>query len=186
MNDDQKETEGIIGEKRKRTAEEEETKKEGRKQPGASLQGEDQGRDKQTVPNPLDSGNDEGTAPNPLESGTAPNPPECGEDFEVRKHRIGRKPTLPTKADIAEHYPLHLNFRSWCKHCVAGKARATQHKTKDCEEESLGVTLHADYAFMGGDYNEQEDGMQASLVMHDDDKIAFGRQVLTRRGLVTQ
>ena len=83
------------------------------------------------------------------------------------------KPTLPTKAEVEAHYPLHLNYRSWCKHCVAGKARATQHKAKDECDESLGVTIHADYAFMGGEHNEQEDGMQASLVMFDDDKESF-------------
>ena len=31
---------------------------------------------------------------------------------EVRKPRIGRRPLLPTKAEIEEHYPLHLNYRS--------------------------------------------------------------------------
>ena len=100
-------------------------------------------------------------------------PPEAGEDFEVRKHKIGRRPTLPTKAEINEHYPLHLQYRDWCSHCVAGKARSSQHVTKDSEEESLGVTWNADYAFMGGEYNEAEEGMQASLIMFDDDKESF-------------
>ena len=42
-------------------------------------------------------------------------------EYEVRKPRIARRPLLPTKAEIDEHYPLHLNYRSWCAHCVAGK-----------------------------------------------------------------
>ena len=98
---------------------------------------------------------------------------EIGEDFEVRRHKIGRQPVLPTKAEIEEHFPLHLQYRSWCPHCVAGKARSNQHATKDKDEERLGVTWNADYAFMGGEYNEQEEGMQASLVMYDDDKESF-------------
>ena len=28
--------------------------------------------------------------------------------------RVGLRPVQPTKAEIAEHYPLHLNYRSWC------------------------------------------------------------------------
>ena len=34
-------------------------------------------------------------------------------EYEVRKHKIARRPLLPTKADIDEHYPLHLNDCSW-------------------------------------------------------------------------
>ena len=120
--------------------------------------------------------------PNPPKSGIAPTPLESGEDIEVRRHKIGARLILPTKAEIAEHYPLHLNYRSWCKHCVAGKARATQHRTKDLNEERLGVTFHADYAFMGGEYNEQEDGMQTHLVLYDDEKDSFRAVGADRKG----
>ena len=40
-------------------------------------------------------------------------------EYEVRKPRIARRPLLPTKAKIDKHYPLHLNYRAWCAHCVA-------------------------------------------------------------------
>ena len=40
-------------------------------------------------------------------------------EYEVRKHKTARRPLLLTKAEIDEHYPLHLNYRSWCAHCVA-------------------------------------------------------------------
>ena len=40
------------------------------------------------------------------------------EDEEIRKPRIGRRPVLLTKAEIDSHFPLHLNYRSWRKHCV--------------------------------------------------------------------
>ena len=56
---------------------------------------------------------------------------------------------------------------------MAGKARSNQHATKEEDKERLGITLNADYAFMGGTYDEAEDGMQASLVMYDDDKESF-------------
>ena len=48
-------------------------------------------------------------------------------EYEVRKHKTARRPLLPTKAEIEEHDPLHFNYRSWCGHCVAGKARSNQH-----------------------------------------------------------
>ena len=96
---------------------------------------------------------------------------EAAEDFEVRVHKIGRRPMAPTKAEIEAHFPLHLNYRSWCKHCVAGKARLDQHRLDDPNRERLGITWSADYAFMGSE--EAEEGMQPTLVMYDDDKESF-------------
>ena len=37
----------------------------------------------------------------------------------------------------------------------------------------FGITWNADYAFMRGEHNEVEEGMQTSLVMYDDDKDSF-------------
>ena len=38
------------------------------------------------------------------------------EEEEIRKPRVGVRPQQPTKAEVEEHYPLHLNYRSWCEH----------------------------------------------------------------------
>ena len=51
------------------------------------------------------NGEDE-EVPDP-EPGEVPVP----EPDEVRKPRVGRRPVLPTKADIENHYPLHLEYR---------------------------------------------------------------------------
>ena len=105
------------------------------------------------------------------------------ERFEVRKHKIARKPVLPTKAEIDSHFPLHLEYRSWCKHCVSGKGRSNKHLQKDEDEESLGVTWHGDYAFTSGiGYDESEEGMQASLVMYDDSKESFWAVGIDEKG----
>ena len=39
--------------------------------------------------------------------------PPVDESGEMRRPRLGRRPMLPTKAEVLEHYPLHLNYRSW-------------------------------------------------------------------------
>ena len=109
---------------------------------------------------------DEEEVPVP-EPGEVPVP----EPDEVRKSRVGRRPVLPTKADIENHYPLHLEYRDWCPHCVAGKAVMAQHQDEPSDRERLGVTVSADYAFMGSE--EKEEGMQPSFVMLDDGKKAF-------------
>ena len=82
-----------------------------------------------------------------------------------------RRPVLPTKAEVEEHFPLHLNFRSWCEDCVAGKARLAQHIVQTSDRERLGVTIHMDYAFMTAE--EAEESMQPTLVIYDDDKMSF-------------
>ena len=48
-------------------------------------------------------------------------------DEGARKPRIGRRPILPMKAGVMEHFPMHLQYRSWCRHCSAGKGRPEPH-----------------------------------------------------------
>ena len=100
---------------------------------------------------------------------------------EVRKPRVGRRPLLPTKADIDEHFPLHLNFRSWCVHCRAGKSRLAQHVVEAGDRERLGVTVMMDYAFLGAE--EAEEGMQPTLVIYDDDKRSFWAIAVREKGV---
>ena len=49
------------------------------------------------------------------------------EGEETRKPQIARRPNAPSKADLEEHFPLHLEYRSWCPHCVAGKGLSLIH-----------------------------------------------------------
>ena len=103
------------------------------------------------------------------------------EDEEFRKPRVSRQPTAPTKAELEDHLPLHLNYRSWCKHCVAGKARLAQHSAAEAERERLGITMSADYAFMAAE--EAEEGMMPTLVMYDDDKRSFWAIGVPQKGV---
>ena len=44
---------------------------------------------------------------------------EDGEPQEgVRAPKIARRAGLPTKAEIDAHYPIHAEFRAWCRYCV--------------------------------------------------------------------
>ena len=100
---------------------------------------------------------------------------------ETRIPRVGRRPVVPTKAEIEAHFPLRLHFRSWWSDCNAGKARLAQHRVESEERERLGVTLSADYAFMGSE--EYEKGMQPTLMMHDDGKEAFWALGVSKKGV---
>ena len=69
---------------------------------------------------------------------------EVEEEAKIPK-RVAR-PYAPTKAELDEHLPLHLNYRDWCEECVRAKALAAQHRTK-VDEPLQGVTWNMDYCF---------------------------------------
>ena len=68
------------------------------------------------------------------------------EDEPARAPKSAPRPIAPTKADIAAHEPLHLDYRSWCADCVFGRGHSTHHRTGD--DQSVSATWHMDYAFL--------------------------------------
>ncbi len=59
----------------------------------------------------------------------------------VRKPKVGRIPTPPTKKELEEHLPLHADYKSWCPICVAGEGIHNQAR-KSTEEQGnkIGIT----------------------------------------------
>ena len=96
---------------------------------------------------------------------------EMSEEEEMGRPEVAKRPVLPTKAGVEDRFPLHLQYRSWCKHCRYGKAKLAPHIVEPGDRERLGVAVSADFAFLVPE--EVEEGMQPSLVMYDDDKKAF-------------
>ena len=45
------------------------------------------------------------------------------------------QPTRPSAREIAEHEISHVPYRSWCVHCVKGRARADAHRSAAKKEE---------------------------------------------------
>ena len=94
------------------------------------------------------------------------------EGEESRKPNIARRPLTPSKQEVEDHLPLHLEYRSWCPHCVAGKGISDQHRKNLGEKsEDLGVTISLDYCFMTAE--EAEEDMRAILVCYDHNKSGF-------------
>ena len=112
-------------------------------------------------------------------------------DEDTAEFRVPRKalrPYTPTKADIEEHFPLHLNYRSWCPHCVSGRGLSTQHRSVAGPVED--VTWHMDYCFLGDkaedsmldDIDGDQTGKLAILVTYDELKHAFWALQVERKG----
>ena len=74
---------------------------------------------------------------------------EEDENFEEVQVRVGRKPDEPTEQEMEEHFARnHVPFRSWCKHCIMGRAMNSPHYTmKDKSSDSI-TTVSLDYAYM--------------------------------------
>ena len=97
----------IEGTKRDKTASEELIRQGRRKQPGASVQREETKKKEELKAKSVreqpgasllgeTAERAKGTVPNPPKGGIVPTPIGSSEDIEVRKHKIGARPVLPT------------------------------------------------------------------------------------------
>ena len=77
---------------------------------------------------------------------------EVGDEQEemeagMRKPERKHDPREPTHQERAEHELTHMPFRSWCRHCVRGRA-----KEEECRRNYDEVNkneVHGDFMFMG-------------------------------------
>ena len=56
------------------------------------------------------------------------------------------EPRPPTARERASHALNHFPYRSWCKHCVAGRRNNAPHFARHPEDRSV-PALHLDYCF---------------------------------------
>ena len=60
------------------------------------------------------------------------------EEDQARQLRLPHDPGRPTKREIAEHCVSHWLFRSWCGHCVCGRAVSKPHRPRSDEDHAFG------------------------------------------------
>ena len=89
----------------------------------------------------------------------------------------------PTKKEVEEHMLTHIPYRSWCPHCVRGKARASYHKQKDKGERHV-PTVSMDYMYMESDKSEER-GMPM-LVFKDNDSGWTSARVVPKKRELTE
>ena len=59
----------------------------------------------------------------------------CGECTEGVPAKAMKAPEEPTAKEREEHNATHIPFRSWCRHCVIGRAQNASHFKLGAEDE---------------------------------------------------
>ena len=93
----------------------------------------------------------------------------------------------PSQREKEEHFVSHYPFRSWCEHCIRGKAKAMRHVRVDHSDETVPV-ISADYCFMNSvDDTVITDEVQKKhapvLVVHDRWSKTIYAHVLPYKGV---
>ena len=82
---------------------------------------------------------------------------------EARQPEVLRDPGAPTAKELEEHNINHLPFRSWCPHCVAGKAQDRPHKMQKADKMDKQLPeIVFDYGFFGGKEDEETLAVQVA------------------------
>ena len=102
----------------------------------------------------------------------------------ITEEEEGVKPVVkntepqPSRKEIEEHMLTHIPFRSWCPHCVRGKARAKYHK--GVKDEKHVPMISADYLYM--ESKESEDKGMPILVVKDRHSGWISARVVPKKG----
>ena len=117
----------------------------------------------------------------PAHDGQEVNEGEGEEDAEEGEEvKVNRAPGEPSRAEREKHAITHMPFRSWCKHCVEGKAVNPGHyKKKEGEEQRIPV-VSIDYMYMTEE-NQGEMGMPI-LVFRDRESKWITANVVPAKG----
>jgi hypothetical protein len=69
--------------------------------------------------------------------------------------RVKASVDMPSKEDVDSHMVTHIPYRSWCDHCVRGRAVNDHHQKGKSEESSVPV-ISIDYAYFGETSDERK------------------------------
>ena len=108
---------------------------------------------------------------------------ECEEKEteEAREPVLLRDPGLPTPKEVEQHNVTHMPFRSWCPHCVNGKAKDRHHKKQENKDDKSIPEIVFDYGFLGG--KEDEETLAVQVARDRRTRMLFAH-VVPRKGMI--
>ena len=90
------------------------------------------------------------------QEGPSSTDPIMQDNEEAPVARARKPPPRPTTEELDKHELTHVVFRSWCKHCVSGRAREDPHR-RIATHEGRTPKVMLDWTFFTSD---QEPGVQ--------------------------
>jgi len=102
---------------------------------------------------------------------------------EGAKVKVNRIEKAPTKGEVLAHMLNYIPFRSWCEHCVKGKANGNPHRRrKAIEGESREAVVSIDYIFMHDSREEGEEQGMPIIVVKDRRTMIIRVRVFPQNG----
>ena len=99
--------------------------------------------------------------------------------------KVGKMEKAPSKEEVARHMVNHVPFRSWCVHCVKGKAHGNQHRRrKAIEGETREPVVSVDYMFMHDNQGEGEEKGMPIMVVKDRKRGSLEQEWFRRRAIM--
>ena len=89
----------------------------------------------------------------------------------------------PTQEEVNAHNVSHLPYRSWCPHCVRGKARRRSHRKRGRSQRDGIPVISLDYMWLKGKKTDPEVEQKGNpiLVMHcRESKLSWSRVLLKK------
>jgi hypothetical protein len=74
---------------------------------------------------------------------------------EARMAKVKHIQSRPSEEEVELHMKTHLPYRSWCKHCVKGKAKNDPHSRS--KQELTTDIIEMDYAFLTENSDERKE-----------------------------
>jgi hypothetical protein len=105
------------------------------------------------------------------------------EEEEGIEAKVGKSEKAPTKEEVAAHMVNHIPFRSWCSHCVKGKAHGNPHRRKKAmDREFREPIVSVDYMFMHDNQGEGEEKGMPIMVVKDRKTRIIRARVVPQKG----
>ena len=105
------------------------------------------------------------------------------EEEEGIEVKVGKAKKGPSKEEVARHMVNHIPFRSWCSHCVKGKAHGNQHRRrKVVKDEIREPIVSVDYMFMHDNQGEGEERGMPIMVVKDRKTRVIRARVVPQKG----
>ena len=105
---------------------------------------------------------------------------------EARQPKVPLSIGRPTKREMEEHCVSHWPFRSWCRHCVCGRAQGSPHRARGESDRQMGrhgpPTISLDHCFLGAEGEENTALGSPFLVLVDNASEAIYTVACSTKG----